>query len=292
MKPRLAGLIACLCLVAPALSAQQPTFATKIEAVRVDVLVTDHGQPVRGLGPDDFEITDNGVRQQADLVSFEQIPLNVILALDMSESLAGDRLDELRKAGDELLGGLRNDDQAALVTFSHIVRLGKDLTSQVAAVRTALDEAAPSGETALIDGTYSAIMLGQSDVGRSLVIVFSDGVDTASWLTSEAVLETAKRSDAVVYAISLESTVTPEFLRDMTALTGGRLFTVEKTANLGSVFTGILNEFRQRYLVSYIPHNVAKDGWHKLDVQVKNRRVTIKARPGYLAAPDDRSTSR
>ena len=85
---------------------QDTTFSSRIEAVRVDVLVTDKGQPVHGLGPADFEIKDNGVDQQIDLVSFDQIPLNVILAFDMSDSVAGDRLDRLRMAGDAILTGL------------------------------------------------------------------------------------------------------------------------------------------------------------------------------------------
>ncbi len=61
------------------------------------------------------------------------------------------------------------------------------------------------------------------------------------------------------------------------------MFEIEKTANLAATFLGILDEFRHRYLVSYTPKGVPKDGWHKLDVRVKNRRATIKARPGYLA---------
>ena len=114
------------------------------------------------------------------------------------------------------------------------------------------------------------MMLGESDVGRALLIVFSDGVDTSSWLTADAVLDTAKRSDVVVYAVSPRSRLKPEFLRDLTSFTGGRLFEIEKTANLGATFVGILEEFRHRYLVSYTPRGVAKDGWHRLDVRVRN----------------------
>jgi len=83
--------------------------------------------------------------------------------------------------------------------------------------------------------------------------------------------------------VSVVSRRKPEFLRDITVATGGRLFEIEKTANLTTTFLGILDEFRHRYLVSYTPKGVAKDGWHKLEVRVKNRRATIKARPGYLA---------
>jgi VWFA-related protein len=262
---------------------QSPVFSSKVEAVRVDVLVTDNGQPIRGLGPADFEIVDNGVPQVVDLVSFDQVPLNVILALDMSDSVAGERLDRLREAGSKVLAALKSGDQAALVTFSHTVQLAARLTSDVALVQAALAATGGSGQTALIDGSYAAIMVGESDAGRGLLIVFSDGVDTSSWLRADAVLDAARRADVVVYGVSVVSRLKPEFLRDITSLTGGRLFEVEKTTNLASTFLSILEEFRHRYLVSYTPKGVNKDGWHKLDVRVKNRRATIKARPGYLA---------
>jgi VWFA-related protein len=261
---------------------QAPAFASKIEAVRVDVLVTDNGQPIRGLGPADFEVLDNGVPQQVELVSFDEIPLNVILALDMSDSVAGERLEQLRGAGNGLLAALHPADQAALVSFSHAVQLGAKLTSDREAVRAALAAAQGSGMTALVDGTYAGIMAGESDAGRAVLIVFSDGVDTASWLRADAVLDTAKRADVVVYGVSVVSRLKPVFLRDLTSFTGGRLFEIEKTANLASTFLGILDEFRHRYLVSYTPAGVARDGWHKLEVRVKNRRASIKARPGYL----------
>jgi VWFA-related protein len=278
-----AALALSACSAVIVASQQGASFSSKIEVVRVDVLATDNGRPIAGLGASDFEVLDNDVPQQVDFVSFGQIPLNVILALDMSDSVEGQRLESLRDAGQALLGGWKTDDRAGLVTFSQRVRLGAGLTADPSIVRRALDQATASGDTALIDGSYAAIMLGESDAGRALVIVFSDGLDTASWLTAQATLDTAKRSDAVVYAVSVQSRAKPEFLRDLTTATGGRLFEVEKTANLGPIFLSVLEEFRSRYLVSYTPRGVAPDGWHKLDVRIKNRKATIKARPGYLA---------
>ena len=282
MSRRLSFAIVFL-LLAPVSGAQSPAFSSKVEAVRVDVLVTDNGEAIHGLGPADFELFDNGVAQAVELVSFDQIPLNVILALDMSDSVAGERLEQLRGAGSGLLAALKKDDQAALVTFSHAVQLGATLTTDVASVQAALAAAGSAGQTALIDGTYAGIMVGESDAGRALLIVFSDGVDTSSWLRADAVLDAAKRADVVVYGVSVVSRLKPEFLREVTSFTGGRLFEIEKKANLSATFLGILDEFRHRYLVSYTPRGVAKDGWHKLEVRVKNRRATIKARPGYLA---------
>lgn len=287
MKRRGAGLVAALVFssAAIALHAQNAVFSAKIEAVRVDVLVTEResGPAIVGLGPADFEVFDNGVPQQVDLVSFEQIPLNVILAFDMSDSVAGDRLTNLRAAGAAVIGALNPDDQAALVTFSHLVVLGSGLTRDAPVVKQALEDTAGSGQTALIDGTFAAIMLGESDAGRALVIVFSDGVDTASWLTDSAVLDAAKRSDAVVYGVATRSRAKPEFLRDLTSFTGGRLFEVERTSNLGAIFLNVLAEFRHRYLLSYTPRNVSPGGWHRLEVRLKGRHAIVKARPGYLA---------
>ena len=269
-----------------ALDAQDVVFSSKVEAVRVDVLVTDRdkGGPILGLKPSDFELLDNGVAQQVDLVSFEQIPLNVVLALDMSESVSGDRLEHLREASSGLLDSLATDDQAGLIRFTERVVLGSGLTKKLDAVRDAMTPVADAGDTAIIDATYAAMMLGESDVGRGLVIVFSDGIDTASWLTADRMLNAARRSDVVVYAVSAQSRLKPEFLRELTSATGGRLYEIEKTANLSAVFLSVLEEFRHRYLVSYTPNGVEHGGWHRLDVSIKGRRAVVKARPGYLGA--------
>jgi hypothetical protein len=69
---------------------------------------------------------------------------------------------------------------------------------------------------------------------------------------------------------------------DLTTATAGRLLEIERNANLGSIFLGVLEEFRHRYLLSYTPRGVQAGGWHRLDVRVK-RAATVKARPGYLA---------
>ena len=285
MTGRAAAIAVSVGLATAIVHAQNPSFSSKIEAVRVDVLVTerDSAQPIMGLTADDFEITDNGVKQKVDLVSFEQIPLNVILALDMSDSVAGDRLEHLRGAGGGLLNALKTGDQASLVTFSHQVVRPAPLTTNVRPVRQALDQVSGSGGTALADAIYSGLMIGESDAGRGLLIVFSDGLDTSSWLTADQVLDTARRSDVVVYGVSVQSNIKPEFLRDLTHVTGGRLYEIEKTANLSAVFLSVLEEFRNRYLVSYTPAGVAAKGYHRLDVNVRGRRVAVKARPGYLA---------
>jgi VWFA-related protein len=262
---------------------QQATFSAKRESVRVDVLVTDGGQIVRGLQPADFDVRDNGVAQTVDLVSFQQIPLNVILALDTSASVVGERLDDLRRACEALLGRLTREDKAALLTFSHLVSVRERLTPEIARVRDALDEAPPAGDTALVDGTHTAMLLEQPDGARNLIIVFSDGLDTASWLAPDRVLESARRSDVVVYAAASRGAEESSFLEDLTKLTGGALLKLQSSKDLSATFVRILDEFRNRYLLSYSPTGVATQGWHKLEVRLKGRRGTLKARAGYQA---------
>jgi VWFA-related protein len=263
--------------------AQNPTFSSRVEAVRVDVLVTEDGKPVRGLRPADFEILDNGVRQTVDLVSFEQMPLNVVFTFDMSASIVGERLENLREAGRAVLEGLKKDDQAALVTFNNEVVVGPPLTANTSLVRAAIERAVPTGNTSLVDASFAGMMVAESDVGRGLVIVFSDGRDTSSWLKPKAVLDMAKRSEAVVYAVSAGLRLKAEFLKDLTDQTGGRLFQVESTKGLSAVFLEVLNEFRLRYFVSYSPAGVSREGWHEITVRIKGRSATVRARPGYLA---------
>ena len=267
----------------PGGAARRQTFTSRIEAVRVDVLVTENGRPVQGLTPGDFEVFDNGVRQRVDLASFEQIPLNVVLALDMSASLQGLRLGHLQTAGKRVLDGLKEGDRAAVVTFSHVVSPTQGLTADLNRVRSALDQARGEGLTSLIDAAHAGMLLGESDAGRSLMIVFSDGVDTASWLTADAVLDTARLGDVVVYGVEVGERRT-SFPRDLSEATGGRVFAVESTNDLAAAFSKILEEFRMRYLISYSPEGVASAGWHRLQVRVRNRRATVQARPWYFGS--------
>lgn len=273
--------LTCILLLAAAADVLTQRFSSSVEAVRVDVLVTNRGATVRGLRGGDFEVRDNGVLQTVDLVTFERMPVNVVMAIDFSASVKGPRLDDLRGAGRALLGGLQNDDRAALLTFSHVVAWRASLTQNRQAIIEALDAAEPTGNTSLIDAAYGAMLMAESESARGLVVVFSDGFDVSSWLTADRVLDAARRLDAVVYGVSIRGT-RPRFLEDLTDHTGGRLLDVE-SRNLGSTFLNVLNEFRDRYVLSYSPRGVKPGGWHRLEVRVKGRRADVKARPGYLA---------
>jgi len=186
--------------------AQQPLFRAGIEVVRIDLSVTQDGAPARGLRLEDFEVRDQGVKQQVTGFLYEEVPLEGYLVLDASNSVAGQKLIDLRRAALAFLAGFRTGDQAALLTFSHEVTQHQPLTSDVAAVRRALDAVKTGGTTALNDALFAAMLQRRPNERRSVAVVFSDGFENTSWLSEAEVLGTAERGDMVVYGVTL----TPE----------------------------------------------------------------------------------
>lgn len=239
----------------------------------------DGARVAQGLGPADFLVRDNGVPQTVDVVLFEEVPLYVVLVLDASESVVGERLDQLRAAGLAAVGGLADRDLAAMLTFNQSVSLVSSRTTDLRSLRVALQQIRPGGGTALYDAIHAGVVVGNSNDARTLVLVFTDGADTSSFLTKAAVLDTARRGDAVIY-VALEGSRTP-FLEQVTAETGGSLSRVSSTKDLPGLFARMLDEFRHRYLIGYTPKGVTKGGWHRVEVSVKGRPYTVRARAGY-----------
>jgi VWFA-related protein len=304
MMPRwMVSVVIILVIGALIASAQDLTFPVSVGEIYADVLVLENKKPVSGLKAADFEIFDNGVAQEIQYISLrKQTPISAILVFDMSRSVAGELLEHLRDAAFGLLNDLKDGDQAALIAFSNSVVLGSPLTRNFSGIKLALNQVNPVGNSSLLDGSYAGLVLADSLSEPTLLILLSDGRDTSSWLTSEAVLETAKNTrhnDVVVYAVSTakmqkNSFVWPKFeigsgdrsldnpfLRQLTKATGGSLVEIESEHELSSAFHSILEEFRLRYLIHWVPRGVSSGGWHKVEVRVKRPSATVKARPGY-----------
>jgi len=274
-----------VCILSGSLSAyaQQRIFTVSTEEVRMDILVTVDGKPLDGLNASDFEIYDNGVRQKIEYVRLlEDMPIEATLILDMSRSVVGELLDNLKTAAHKLLEDFRHEDRVALITFNQAIVEGSPLTRDRDRIKTALDQVRPFGNSSLIDASYAGLVLAESGSQLPLVIIFSDGLNNSSWLSGSDVLETAKRNDSVVYAISTQLRPDKSFLADLTEITGGTLFEVEYTRGLEDIFLGILKEFRKRYLISYRPQGVSEEGWHKLEVRTHRRSAEIRTRSGYM----------
>src|SRR5206468_4123078 len=144
--------------------------------------------------------------------------------------------------------------------------------------------------TSLRDAAFAGLALREADPGRTLLLIFSDGSDTSSWLKAPAVIEAAKRTDAVVYAVAIAEQRRLEtvkeagkFLDNLTEETGGRVLFASSNSDLRATFTKTLAEFHDRYVLSYAPTGVSATGWHRLEVKLKGKRGKVTARRGYFA---------
>jgi VWFA-related protein len=299
MRAQVRGaLVILLALAAAVLAhAHQVNFKARVDLVRVDVLVTDQGRPISGLTRSDFEVRDNGRVQEIDAVFGAAQPLEVVLVLDVSASLQGQGFDHLKQAAWAAVEGLQAGDHIRLLTFSHRITLGAAAAVDAAAIRTAIERLDASGNTSMCDALYSALTMAEGGPRRTVVLLFSDGRDNRSWLSAEAVVQVARESDTVVYAVaykppwrSSSDVVGPDtasgpdkdLLTKLANDTGGRLIWEDDSSRLPGVFQRLLAEMRSRYLLTYYPHDVSRSGWHALSVRLKDRIGKVVARPGYM----------
>ena len=270
---------------------QQPVFRAGVDVVRIDVSVMNGVTPVSGLTIGNFVVTDNGVPQQLDSVSLDKVPLGLMLVLDVSGSMAGERLLRLKEAASGLVQSLRADDSAALLRFAEEVRLPVPMTRHRPAMLAAIDALEPGGATSLNDAIFLGLQLRPADVGdsRPVVLVFSDGRDTLSFLSDAQVLEATRRSGMILHVVELTergfmASQSP-FLGDLANAGGGRRWHAASPGDLRTLFGRVLDELRARYLLTYYPSGVPREGWHEVKVSVKGARGDVTARPGYFVPP-------
>jgi VWFA-related protein len=272
--------------------AQQPTFRSRVSVVRVDVLATDGGKPLMNLVADDFEVRDNSALQHVEAAFGDVEPIDVLFAFDRSESTRGETLMRLRESATALLDSLQPTDRAGLLTFNHTFSLSVPLGPS-ADVRDALQAIEPAGSTSILDAVATTIALASGSDRRTLVLLFTDGVDTLSWLSEKTVLEAARGSEAVMYAVTVperRNSAQPLMgdegqLKRLVEASGGRLLRADRPAQLRERFIEVLGEMRARYVLTYIPTDPDTAGWHAVSVTLKNKKGRIAARAGYVVPP-------
>jgi VWFA-related protein len=214
--------------------------------------------------------------------------VDALLVLDISGSVIGTKLEALQVAAGAFLDGLDARDRAALVGFQQSVVLALPLDGDLARVRFALDSARGGGRTALRDAVYLALRVPEPGSQRVAVVVFSDGLDNVSWLSARDVVSTARRSDAVVYAVAARGPDDPTdpFLDEVTRATGGRVWRARGVEELRDRFLAVMEDIRARYLLTYTPTGVGTVGWHELEVKLRpGRKGDVLARPTYYRPP-------
>ena len=293
---------------------QAPQFRGGTDAILVDVFVARNGIAVDGLTAADFVVRDLGVVQTPELVATSSLPINLLLAFDTSASVRGAPLEHLKEAAKAAVASLRPGDEAALLTFSHNVLLRLGWTSSRENLSRAIDTVTGQGLTALNDAALSAMAMTPRPGTRRLILFFTDGDDTSSWITAADVMQLARRSDAIVYGVTLEAAgntgaamtrmldglprgdrlraeverrvaTDPSVYRSallplLAHETGGESLRAADSARLSAAFLDIVSRFSKRYVLAYTPTGVPATGWHQIEVEVKGGG-DVSARRGY-----------
>jgi len=282
------------------LAQQRPAFRAGVEIVSLTVTVTDPaGRYVTGLDAPDFEIYEDGVRQDVAYFNRTNLPIALSLLLDTSASMEG-RIGTAQEAAVGFARRLRPEDLGGLIDFDSRVQVAQPFTSDAARLEEAIRKTTAGGSTSLYNAIYIALKelkkvraRSEEELHRQAVVVLSDGEDTSSLVSYDEVLDLAKRSDTAIYTIGLrdpDEEKTKGFkeaefvLRDLAQQTGARSFFPERVEDLAGVYDRIAEELASQYAVGYVSKNNKRDGaWRRIVVRVSRPEATARAKQGYFA---------
>ena len=258
-----------------------------VDVVQVTVTVEDgHGKFVRGIPRSSFHVAEDGRPQTITHFDSEDIPLELVVAIDISGSM-GPSMPKLKTAVKEFLGQVPAQHQVTLLGFNDtaftLTRKSTDPADRVKAV----DRRSPWGSTALYDVILRGMdMLGRQ-TGRKALVVFTDGEDQGSHATIGDVERRLQSSDLTLYMIGQGRGVTLESLKRvmerLAAPSGGRAFFTENADALHDAFAELLDELSNQYLLGYASTNSKRDDtWRRIKVDVDGHR-DVRARQGYRA---------
>jgi Ca-activated chloride channel homolog len=279
-----AGALLAILLWSGLQAGAQPQFGSGVQVVEVYTSVTDaRGEPLQGLAREQFTVREDGIPQAVDTFIEADFPLSLAIAVDRSWSMAGEPLQRARRGARTLLGELRPDDQAMILSIGGRVEKMAPLSTDRRVQLDALDGLDPWSTTALHDAVLAAIDEVQAGTGRRALVIVSDGVDRYSKATAAEVLDRARAADVMVYPVVLGRTRQP-LMVELAAVTGGRSFAVRDQRALDEAMRAIARELRTQYLLGYSPTRPLGSGeWRAIQVSVDAPGARVRARDGYVA---------
>ena len=279
-------------------AAQQPSFKSGTQLVSVFTTVVDADKRlVPSLTQDDFEILDNDKPQSISLFNNEIQPITVIVMLDTSLSMTGS-ISLLRAAAEQFVLRLLPADKGRIGAFNDKIQISGRFTNNRDELVGDIKELDFGNGTKLWEAVGAGLDELKGIEGRRVILVFTDGDDTASNVSLNTVIDRSRAEDVMVYAIGLESNYfngqrmirsqPDRGLKRIADETGGGYFELKKTSDLAPTFTRVAQELHSQYVLGFTPAQL-DNRVHKLTVRVKQAGMTARARKSYLAAAD-RST--
>lgn len=258
--------------------------AVSVDIIQVNAVVMSGGRLVRDLPKEAFRLLDD--RQERPITSLQAVgaPIDVVLAVDVSESMK-EVLQEVRRAATTFLRALGDQHQATIVAFNDDVFTLAQWESSIPERLAALDKLSAWGGTALYDVIAESIELTSRRAGRKAVVVFSDGEDRTSTTTLADLKMVIDQSDATVFAIGFGRGVTDRGLRQtlesLAEASGGFAVFADNADDLAESFEDVLEALSNQYTLAFEPRRDGK--YHQIEVQVPGRGVRVRARRGYVA---------
>jgi len=296
--PLVVALVACVAAVVVAAQPPQvPVFRSGTEIVDLYVTVTDrNGRLVPSLLQEDFEILDEGQVQEIVLFENEVRPITVVVMLDTSASMTPS-LDLLMAGAEQFLIRLLPDDRGKVGAFNDKIQIlpETDFIGDRDSLIRALDRLQFGNPTRLYDAVAATVAALVDVDGRKVSLVFTDGEDTQHEIGWRDALNRARDAEVMIYTIGLESNYfngvrqvrsRPDArLKTFAEETGGGYFELRDTDELGPTFTRVAQELHSQYVLGFAP--AIRDGEiHDLEVRVKQRDMTARARKTYTAPSD------
>jgi VWFA-related protein len=258
-----------------------------VDVVQVTVTVSDgRGRFVRGIPQGAFHVFEDGHQQAISHFANEDVPLELVAAIDISGSMAP-AMPKLKGAVKQFLGDVPGQDQVTLLGFNDNVFTLTRKTTDPAERMKAVDRLAPWGSTALYDVLLRGVEMLGRQTGRKALVVFTDGEDQGSHATINDVERRLQSSDVTLYMIGQGRGVTMEPLRRimerLSTPTGGRALFTDSIDELHDAFAELLDELSNQYLLGYQSSNSKRDDqWRKIKVDVDGHH-DVRARLGYRA---------
>jgi len=258
-----------------------------VDVVQLTAVVTQHGRFVSGLNQSAFTLLEDGVPQTIGHFSAEGSPLEIVVAIDVSESMTL-AMPQLKNAVKKFLSALGPKDQVTLAAFNdNMFTLTKRETSIQQRTR-AVDRLTPWGGTALYDVIIRGVQQLSKQPGRRVLVVFSDGDDRTSHATIHAVEQAVRANDATLFMVALGRGVKDAQLKSgiekMVDLSGGRVLFVERSDQLDQPFAEILEELSNQYIIGYESKNASRNGaWRDVKLEIPGRGYNVRSRQGYRA---------
>jgi Ca-activated chloride channel family protein len=259
------------------------------------------GRAVTDLKLEDFELRVDGQPRPISDLNRSEVPVTLALLFDNSESLQTAREFEKQAAVRFFRSVVRPVDRAAIYSVATDVDLVQPLTNSVPAlVRTIERFGKPEGATKLLDAIAEAANYLRPYPGRKVIVIVSDGEDTISDLSFDETLRRVLAADCQVYAVqtkqieyvsltgstgnsNLQALAAERRMQDLTAHTGGAVYTPLQTNDLDAAFSQISADLSQQYVLSYYPTDDRSDGRFRIiSVRIATRpNMRVRARRGY-----------